>query len=97
MEERIGYILGCGVNKWRVTTLGPSVIQSGNPIYSPIIRHLLARQFSMLRRLAQPCRNLQFTEQDEIIFFKKKRTLIIFNNYHVQQAKVEMQISAHTR
>lgn len=25
-----------GVYKWRVTALGPSVIQSGNLIYSPI-------------------------------------------------------------
>jgi len=46
----------------------------GIQIYSPIIWYLLACKFSMIRRLAPPCRNrqnLQFTEHENFVMFNK--------------------------
>jgi hypothetical protein len=56
-------------------SLSDSVWESN--IYSPIIWHLLACQFSMIRRLALPCRNRQnLQSQNMSFFFKKKRSSV---------------------
>jgi hypothetical protein len=68
-------VRGIQMGSYWFWSLSDSVWESN--IYSPIIWHLLACQFCMIRRLAPLCRNRQnLQSQNMRIFFFKKRSSV---------------------